>query len=53
MVHAERLRVIQNVSLGLNGHNMVTRDHGQAQNSGFPLGESVLREGEERGEKNQ
>lgn len=37
----ESLWILQTVCLHLDGHHMVTWDHGQTQNSGLSLGESV------------
>lgn len=41
MFSSESLCILQTVSLHLDGHNVVTWDHGQTQNSGLSLGESV------------
>lgn len=41
MFSYESLWILQTVCLHLDGHHMVTWDHGQTQNSGLSLGESV------------
>lgn len=41
MFSYESLWILQTVRLHLDGHHMVTWDHGQTQNSGLSLGESV------------
>lgn len=43
VVSAESLCVFKTVCLHLDGHHVVTGDHGQAQDSGFTLGECVCK----------
>lgn len=50
VVSSESLCVVQAVCLHLDGHHVVPGNHGQAQDSGFALGECVWKENETTGQ---